>query len=97
MADRVCDAILKRSVIEFNYDGGVRIVEPHCHGFSSAGKEVVLAYQIDGYSKSGDSSGWRLYEVAKITDLSFADAIFPIDRPGFDPQRSNLSYIHCCV
>jgi hypothetical protein len=42
-----------RNLLEFNYEGGIRLVEPHCYGITTAGSEGLRACQIDGYSSSG--------------------------------------------
>jgi len=46
----ICAAIRTRSVIQFYYDGGLRTVEPHCHGVSKDGNELLRGYQTGGYS-----------------------------------------------
>lgn len=97
MSDSVCDAIRERSVIRLSYDGGMRVVEPHCHGRNKNGTELVRAYQTDGYSKSGNSSGWRLFDVDKIVGLRRTGAKFASNRPGYNPNDSNMSYAHCHV
>lgn len=65
--DRViCDAIEAKAVVEFDYDGGTRTVEPYCFGVSNADHLLLRGYQIEGFSASGEASGWKLFEVAKI-------------------------------
>ena len=62
----ICGAIMGRHTIAFDYEGGQRVAEPWCLGFSGKGNQVLRAYQIGGYSKSGDPSGWRLYDLSKM-------------------------------
>lgn len=95
--DTVCDAIRERAVVEFSYDDGMRIAEPHCHGRNKNGTEVLRAYQTGGYSRSGNPLGWRLYDVDKIVGLRRTGASFASDRPGYNPNDSNMSYVHCHV
>jgi hypothetical protein len=54
----------------------VRIVEPHCHGISRTGKEVLRGYQTGGFSSSGRAVGWRLFEVWKTSGLQRTGEIF---------------------
>lgn len=60
----ICAAIRSRAVLQFSYDGGIRTVEPHCHGISRADNEVLRAWQTGGYSESGEPVGWKLFEVS---------------------------------
>lgn len=67
-------------MLKFVYNGEERIVEPQTYGLSTAGKEVLRAYQKSGGSKSGQSRIAKLFDVRKIsklqtTDRSFAEAL----------------------
>ncbi len=97
MSMGICGAIANRAVVRFSYDGGSRKVEPHCHGVSRAGKEVLRGYQVGGYSESGNPVGWRLFEVAKISGLRHSGEVFVADRPGYNPNDRDMSSIHCHV
>lgn len=93
----ICDAIRRRAVIAFTYDGGRRVVEPHCHGVSSAGNEVLRGFQTGGSSGSGEPVGWKLFEVAKIQRLRPQGSTFAAARPGYTPADSAMDHIHCHV
>ena len=93
----ICEAIKKRMVIRFYYDGGIRIVEPHCHGLSADGTEVLRAYQIGGHSKSGHPVGWKLIELSRISGLQHEDTTFTNNRPGYNPGDQSMSSIHCAL
>lgn len=93
----LCDAIRSRKVIEFHFDGGVRTVEPFCHGVSTAGNEVLRGYQTAGYSSSGRLPEWRLFTVSKISGLVVTGDRFQGSRPGYNPNDSAMNQIHCCV
>lgn len=93
----ICKAIAGRRVLEIWYDGGTRIVEPHCHGFSTAGNEVVRAYQSSGYSNSGERSAWKMLKVAEIGSLKETGAVFTQNRPGYNPQDKGIASVHCHV
>ena len=47
------NSVETKTILEFNYDGHHRVVEPHTHGISAAGNEVLRCYQIAGGSVSG--------------------------------------------
>ena len=93
----ICEAIRTRAVLHFDYDGGQRTVEPHAHGTSTAGHEVLRAYQTGGYSKSGPPTGWRLFDVAKMANVRVGAEHFPAPRAQYNPQDSAMTSVHCHV
>ena len=97
MNTSICEAIQARAVIRFYYDGGARSAEPHCHGISKAGNEVLRAYQTGGHSESGNPVGWKMLDVGKIIDIHQTEEIFSTNRPGYNPNDSHMTSIHCCV
>ena len=62
MNTSICTAIAKRQVLEFDYQGYHRVVEPHAHGTSKTAKEMVRAYQTAGGTASGEL-GWKPFLV----------------------------------
>ena len=93
----ICAAIRDRDVLRFSYSGGTREVEPHCHGISRAGNEVLRAYQTGGYSESGKTVGWKLFEVSRITGITRTGETFASNRPGYNPNDTQMSEIYCHV
>jgi hypothetical protein len=89
----VTGAIEDRRLLEFYYDGGIRIVEPHCHGLSRKGNPSVRAYQVDGYSSTGEM-GWKLFNLSKASSLRVLDETFTEIRPGYAPGDRDLSTIY---
>src|SRR4051794_17155342 len=97
MTQTICQAIATRAVVEFSYDGGSRTVEPHCHGVSTAGNEVLRGYQTAGYSESGNPIAWKLFDVSKIEGLSVTNRTFDQNRPGYNPDDKAMTTVHCHV
>jgi hypothetical protein len=97
MNSAICDAIRGRTVLIFRYDGGDRTVEPHCHGVSTAGNEVLRAYQTAGFSESGNPVGWKLFEVTKMSALQSQRETFGANRPGYNANDKGMSSVHCHV
>ena len=97
MNKEICSAIECRSIIQFYYDGGIRYVEPYCHGVSRANNEVLRAYQIKGFSRSGQPSGWKLFEISKIINLQQTGDSFLSNRIGYNPNDQDFIMIHCHV
>lgn len=84
----------RKKIIEFYYNGGLRIVEPFCYGVSSAGNEVLRAYQIGGYSESGNPIGWKLFKVCQMSNLHITDKHFTNIRTGYNPNDSAMITIY---
>jgi hypothetical protein len=91
----ICDAIQKKAVIQFNYEGKPRIVEPQCHGISTAGKEVIRGFQTGGGSRSRRSIAEKLFEVSKITELKETGDTFSHPGPHYNPTDQAMIYVHC--
>ena len=96
MNSLICEAIENKKVIEFTYDEHERIVEPHCYGIhKDTGSEVVCAYQIAGYSLSGEKPPWRLYIVPDMSSIVITENHFDNPRHGYKKDDSRMSRIFC--
>lgn len=93
----ICNAIKRRAVIQFTYDGGKRSVEPHCHGTSAPGNEVLRGYQTGGHSESGNRVGWKLFDVSEIRSLQETGEFFDKNRESYNPNDSAMVNVHCHV
>ncbi|MHA1439758.1 MAG: hypothetical protein ACTSPD_19595 [Promethearchaeota archaeon] len=93
----ICIAIENRRIISFNYDGGNRVVEPYCYGISSTGEELLRSFQIRGFSRSRNPSGWKLFKISKITKLTITDDKFEKNRPKYNPKDPAMKRIFCKV
>jgi len=94
MDSQICDAINNCNLLEFYYDGGARIVEPHCYGITKSGNEALRAYQVGGYSSSG-SMGWKMFELSKSRNLKVLDENFSGPRQGYKKGDKNMRKIYC--
>ena len=94
MDQRICQAIKSKHRLEFNYDGLPREIEPHAHGTSSTGKEVVRGFQTAGQSSSGPL-GWRMWEVAKMQSFCVSESTFAEPRPDYVQGDSHMHPVHC--
>ncbi|MCA0348730.1 MAG: WYL domain-containing protein [Bacteroidetes bacterium] len=75
MNTKIIEAIENQNVIEFYYDGELRVVEPHCYGVSKAGNDVLRAFQVDGYSSS-NKMWWRMYTLSKMQQIQIVEDTF---------------------
>jgi hypothetical protein len=97
MREILCDAIQNHALLRLVYGGGERIVEPHSYGITRAGNEVLRAYQVSGYSSSGQHIGWKLFDVMGITDVQETGEGFASGRSDFNPQDPAMQTIHCRI
>ena len=93
----ICEAIGKRQVLAFRYAGGERIVEPYRHGKSTAGNEVLRAYQLSGYSSSHQPAAWKLFDIYKMADVHPTGQTFRFNRAGYVAKDRTMRYVHCQV
>jgi histidyl-tRNA synthetase len=73
------NAIEEKKLIQFNYQGKVRIAEPHDYGIQN-GSVRLLSYQVGGASNSGRLPAWRWIEVPEISALQVLSQTFPGSR-----------------
>lgn len=98
MNQLICDAINERKVIEFDYDEHKRIVQPHAYGIhKDTRNEVLRAFQIRGYSSSGNVPDWRLYILSKISNIKVLNEIFETPAPKYRKNDSAMSHIYCQI
>lgn len=93
----VCDAIRGMQLLAFNYGDGERIIEPHIHGFSAAGTEIVRGYQVSGPSRKGHPNRWRLFLVDRIRDPRLLEDRFAGEREDFNLRDPDVVRAHCHV
>ena len=67
---QIINAINKRLYLAFEYDGIVRLVEPHC-----LGTKHLRAWQIF------PEAGWRLFDIGKLKPATFEGP-----RPRYNPN-----------
>jgi|BioPla2DNA2_1021312.scaffolds.fasta_scaffold11721_6 hypothetical protein len=96
LKSNLCNAIKKRSQISIVYDGKVRIVDPYLVGINKKGNEALRAYQVGGYSSSGNLPAWRLYLLKNINSVEILDTSFKI-HPQYNPNDKDMVQISCRV
>jgi hypothetical protein len=93
----ICRAISAQRMLEFDYGGYHRVVQPYCHGFTRKGAETLRAVQVSSDSRSGGRGYGKLWTVAKMQNLRIAVSTFHPDDPHYNPNDSALPEIHCRV
>jgi len=85
MNQAIISAIQDKQVLSIWYNGGARLIEPHCYGLSNAGNELLRCYQISGHSVSGQHEGWKLMTVEGIQNINPSGDTFIGPRPHYNP------------
>lgn len=84
MNDSIGRAIKERRVVRLVYQGsGTREIEPYVLFKDHEGNVLVSAYQRAGVSKHGSVSGWKTFDVNRITSLQVSDEHFEL-RPDYN-------------
>ncbi|MDZ4809870.1 MAG: hypothetical protein SGI96_16635 [Bacteroidota bacterium] len=94
MNNTITQAITNRLLLQFYYEGELRIVEPHCYGKTSKGNEAIRAFQVDGYSSTG-KMGWKLYDLSKASSIKTLEGTFINPRPGYVSGDKGMVVIYC--
>jgi hypothetical protein len=75
LAHRLHEAIDRRTVVRFRYDGELRVGEPHVLGTKN-GRVQLLLWQTVGASSSGSLPEWRRFNVREISALELTGQTF---------------------
>jgi predicted DNA-binding transcriptional regulator YafY len=97
MNEMIKSAIENKKVIEFYYKDDLRIVEPFVLGISTTGKESLRGFQVAGDSTDSSNFSWKLFTVAKISNLRVKDENFIGNREYYNPDDSAFSQIFARV
>ena len=92
----ICDAIKKRAILAFQYKGSLRLVEPQCHGTSSAGNEVLRAVEVGDDGRSSAPIG-KLFDVSKMSQLKETGRHFANAALNHNPADRAMTFVHCCL
>ena len=86
MNQLLVDAINQKRTITIWYDGGDRVVEPHCYGEGSKGQQLLRCFQTGGYSKRGEPFAWKLMTATEIRDIRLDGPVFETPRTDYNPN-----------
>ncbi len=88
----VRDAIQRQRVLRVRYAGHMRMIEPHAIGITTGGHRAVLAWQIEGGSRSDPPSGWRTFLLEDISEAALTVRGFT-RRSSYNRDKSTLHSI----
>jgi hypothetical protein len=93
----ICQAIQAKRILRFYYDNGYREVAPFYYGVGKDGNELLRAYQLEGASKSGVSTGWKLFSVNEISRLSITGNFFLINIADYNRKDPIMIKCFCKI
>lgn len=93
MNTEIIVAINNMQLLQFYYDGGYRIVEPHCYGITTANNEGLRAYQTVGHSESG-KYGWKMFDLSKASDIDVLNENYTSPREGYKRGDKGMKTIY---
>jgi len=91
----IFQAIEKRHLMQFHYEGYSRIVEPHMYGSDAAGVDLLCGYQIAGSDEFSKHTGWEKFEVSKIESLECLVTRYPGPRHPYRLHSKTFKRIYC--
>ena len=86
----IISAIRRKSVLQFNYNGKLRTVEPQTYGLSTTGREVLRAYERTIPNGSKRSGMAKLFDLNKISGLRKSGQSFRQALPAHNPDDSAM-------
>lgn len=87
--EQVCQAIESKLRLVCRYrDEAERILEPHCHGHSREGNEVLSAFQL--------GLGWKMFNVTELDVIRVTEETFE-PQEDYNPESPGMTQIHCKV
>jgi hypothetical protein len=93
----ICEAIGRRTLLEFRYNKRLRVVAPYCCGVSVRGADVLRAIQVRGESASGGLGFGKLWSIDQIAGLQVLDEVFTPDDPDYNPGDRAMVKIYCGI
>jgi hypothetical protein len=90
----IAQAIASHQLVQLDYNGSTRIVEPHIYGIDTRGHETLSAYQVVGGSLSGEHTGWKTFEMAKAGGVQLLAARFRKPRREYNPADPKFHTIY---
>lgn len=98
--DLICQAIAGRFLIEFDYHGDPRVVEPYACGIGKKSRYQLRGFQAGGRSASNPQLGWRMFSIEEMTALKITETEFSGwegDRRLYNPNDTAFRQFFCRI
>lgn len=87
----ICKAVLGKAVLEFEYEGIPRVVEPHYYGLTRKDNQAIRGYQANWGGVRTQEPGWRIFTLDKVVGLRVSSAHFDRTRPEYNAADSQMN------
>jgi hypothetical protein len=91
----IYEAIENRYLLQFQYCGYFRIIEPHVYGHDARFGDVLRGYQVEGADEQGKHRGWKWFRTGKIQELQILSTHFAHPRQGWQQTVDRLERLYC--
>ena len=78
-------AVLGKNLVEFSYEGGTKVIEPHMVAHNMQGHVLLHGWFVRGDRKFNEE-GWQDYMLGGISKLKILSECFPQARFGYNPM-----------
>ena len=95
--DVLRQAVMGKKLVEFYYEGGTKVIEPHIVAHNMNGHILLNGWFVRGDKKFGEE-GWQDYMLAGISQLKILPETFTKARFGYNPLDSRkFANIQFCL
>lgn len=91
MVNTICGAISEMRLVQFSYQGSMRVVEPHTVGTDQKGHLALCGWQLSG----GSAVSWRNYHLDEMSALRTLDETFDGPREGYNRADKRFATVSC--
>lgn len=95
--DLPCQALSDGKRLELRYDGFARVVEVHAVGESTAGHNIMRAYQVRGGSESNEPVGWKIFRLDEAFSAHILNEDSEAPRRGYKHGDKAMRRIYCQI
>jgi hypothetical protein len=92
MRPQIEEAIRHKKLLQVDYKGGTRIIEPHLLAVQG-GRIGVMSFQLEGYSSSGGLPEWRRIYLDEMVNLVVLSRKFAGRRPFPSGRHSSWDQV----
>lgn len=96
VVDVVRDGIQRQRSLRIRYAGHMRLVDPHAIGVTAGGHRALLAWQVEGGSRSDPPTGWRTFLLSEIAEAAATVRGFT-PQPTYSREKAGLRSIEVDV
>ena len=94
MNPELARGVREHRLLVFRYEDLDRTVEPHLYGVHrDSGNEILIAWQVGGFSHSADRPGWRNFIATDIRQLRLLGETFASPRPGYNASDERFRFV----